>query len=142
MSPALFSHTHTWNDPHPPAPQESLRISNLACLPPDLREPIVYRITLWICSNIYALMLVRTQFLESKAQTHLLARLSSRREFHYDFHGAISSQRGSLCGLDALWHGIQYLFQWFVEEESTARIYMTLTSSRLRCWYHDCHLGR
>jgi hypothetical protein len=69
-------------------------------------------------------------------------RLSSRRVLHYDFHRAIPSQGRSLCGLDALWHGLQYLFQWFVEEELVAVVHMTLTRFRVRCWNNDCHLGR
>ena len=76
-------------------------------------------------------MLVYTLLLGFEAQAHFLARPLSRRMLHYDFHGAISSQRGSLCGPDALWHGLQYLFQWFVEEACIAGMYMTLTSSRL-----------
>lgn len=115
----------TGGPPHLP------HLLNLGCLPRDLRETFAHRVTLWICSNIYALILVYTLFLGFEAQAHLLARLSSRRMLHYDLHGAISSQRGSLCGLDALWHGLQYLFQWFVEEEWIAGMSMTLTSFRL-----------
>lgn len=89
---------------------------NLGCLPRDPRETFAHRVTLWISSNIYALILVYTLFLGFEAQAHLLARLSSRRMLHYDLHGAISSERGSLCGLDALRHGLQHLFQWFVED--------------------------
>lgn len=51
-------------------------------------------------------MLLQVLFLVSKTQDHFL---------HNDFHGAISTQGGPLRGLDALWHGLQYLFQWFVE---------------------------
>lgn len=87
-------------------------------------------------------MLVHTLFLGFKAQAHLLARLSSCRILHYDFYGAISSQRGSLRGLDALWNGLQYMFQRFVDDRYATDVRVILTRFRLRCWYHDCHLGR
>ena len=106
------------------------------------QTPIVHRVTLWQCSKIYALMLVHTLFLGFKAQAHLLARLSSCRILHYDFYGAISSQRGSLRGLDALWNGLQYMFQRFVDDRYATDVRVILTRFRLRCWYHDCHLGR
>lgn len=87
-------------------------------------------------------MLVHTLFLGFKAQAYLLARLSSRRVRHYDFHGAFSSQRGSLRGLDALRHGLQYMLQWFVDNQNAIDMRVILTRLRLRCWYNDCHLGR
>ena len=97
----------------------------------NLREPIVHTGPLWIRPTIYTSMLLQILFLIYKTQDHFLGRLPSRRVHHYDFHGAISTQRGPLRGLDALWHGLQYLFQWFVEGLCAVDMRVILTRFRV-----------